>query len=336
MEKILTISIAAYNVEKYIKNTLDSLLIKKIEDLEILVEDDGGSDNTVNIVIEYEKKYPDIIRLIHKENGGYGSTINKSIEIARGKYFKQLDGDDWYDTESLKKILELLRNIDSDVVYTPYKEFYENRKEYILQDFFDKEIQKECNVEDIILESKHYLNMYTLCYKTKLLKQSKIKLLEKCFYTDTQYAMYPIATANTIYITHYPLYIYRLGDEGQSVSLNGYIKHYKDHVKVSKDIIDFYNKNKMNSKKQSYILDYSVRHISNTISGFYMVLDPTKENLNQIKEFEKYVLEKNSFIYEKMAIQSRIIKILRKTNYNYVLYVIISKMKKQKMKNRYK
>ena len=253
MEKILTISIAAYNVEKYIKNTLDSLLINKIEDLEILVEDDGGSDNTVNIVIEYEKKYPDIIRLIHKENGGYGSTINKSIEIARGKYFKQLDGDDWYDTESLKKILELLRNIDSDVVYTPYKEFYENRKEYILQDFFDKEIQKECNVEDIILESKHYLNMYTLCYKTKLLKQSKIKLLEKCFYTDTQYAMYPIATANTIYITHYPLYIYRLGDEGQSVSLNGYIKHYKDHVKVSKDIIDFYNKNKMNSKKQSYI-----------------------------------------------------------------------------------
>lgn len=336
MEKILTISIAAYNVEKYIKNTLDSLLINKIEDLEILVEDDGGSDNTANIVIEYEKKYPDIIRLIHKENGGYGSTINKSIEIARGKYFKQLDGDDWYDTESLKKILELLRNIDSDVVYTPYKEFYENRKEYILQDFFDKEIQKECNVEDIILESKHYLNMYTLCYKTKLLKQSKIKLLEKCFYTDTQYAMYPIATANTIYITHYPLYIYRLGDEGQSVSLNGYIKHYKDHVKVSKDIIDFYNKNKMNSKKQRYILDYSVRHIFNTISGFYMVLDSTKENLNQIKEFEKYVLEKNSFIYEKMAIQSRIIKILRKTNYNYVLYVIISKMKKQKMKNRYK
>lgn len=336
MEKILTISIAAYNVEKYIKNTLDSLLINKIEDLEILVEDDGGSDNTANIVIEYEKKYPDIIRLIHKENGGYGSTINKSIEIARGKYFKQLDGDDWYDTESLKKIIELLRNIDSDVVYTPYKEFYENRKEYILQDFFDKEIQKECNVEDIILESKHYLNMYTLCYKTKLLKQSKIKLLEKCFYTDTQYAMYPIATANTIYITHYPLYIYRLGDEGQSVSLNGYIKYYKDHVKVSKNIIDFYNKNKMNSKKQRYILDYSVRHISNTISSFYMVLDSTKENLNQIKEFEKYVLEKNSFIYEKMAIQSRIIKILRKTNYNYVLYVIISKMKKQKMKNRYK
>lgn len=336
MEKILTVSIAGYNVEKYIKNTLNSLLVDNIEDLEILVEDDGGTDNTASIVKDYEKKYPDIIKLVHKENGGYGSTINKSIEIARGKYFKQLDGDDWYDTENFRKVLELLRNIDSDVVYTPYKEFYQNREEYVLKDFFDKKIQEEYSVEDIILESEHYLNMYTLCYKTELLKNSNLKLLEKCFYTDTQYAMYPIAKANTIYITHYPLYIYRLGDEGQSVSLNGYIKHYKDYVKVAKDIIDFYNKNNVSSKKQKYILDYSVKNISNTISGFYMVLDTTKENLQQVKDFEKYVLRMNKTIYEKMAIQSKIIKILRKSNYNYILYVIVAKMKKQKMKKRYK
>lgn len=55
MNKILTISIAGYNVEKYISKTLDSLLINNIEDLEILVEDDGGTDSTANIVNEYEK-----------------------------------------------------------------------------------------------------------------------------------------------------------------------------------------------------------------------------------------------------------------------------------------
>ena len=238
MSKILTISVAAYNVENYISNTLESLLVDDIDDIEILVEDDGGIDNTANIVKEYEEKYPNVVKLIHKENGGYGSTINKSLEIATGKYFKQLDGDDWYDSNNFKKFLELLRNIDTDVVYTPYKEFYENKKKYILKDFFSNKFEKEYDIEDIILEATHHLNMYTVCYKTEILKKSKLKLLEKCFYTDTQYAMYPIASANTIYITHYPIYVYRLGNEGQSVSLNGAIKHYQDHIKVSKDIIN--------------------------------------------------------------------------------------------------
>ena len=102
MSKILTISVAAYNVENYISNTLESLLVDDIDDIEILVEDDGGIDNTANIVKEYEEKYPNVVKLIHKENGGYGSTINKSLEIATGKYFKQLDGDDWYDSNNFK------------------------------------------------------------------------------------------------------------------------------------------------------------------------------------------------------------------------------------------
>ena len=120
MEKILTVSIAAYNVQNYIKKTLDSLLVGKIDDLEILVEDDGGTDNTINIVKEYEKKYPNVVKLIHKENGGYGSTINKSIEIASGRYFKQLDGDDWYDSENFTDFLNILRKIDVDAIWVSW------------------------------------------------------------------------------------------------------------------------------------------------------------------------------------------------------------------------
>ena len=181
MSKILTISVAAYNVENYISNTLESLLVDDIDDIEILVEDDGGIDNTANIVKEYEEKYPNVVKLIHKENGGYGSTINKSLEIATGKYFKQLDGDDWYDSNNFKKFLELLRNIDTDVVYTPYKEFYENKKKYILKDFFSNKFEKEYDIEDIILEATHHLNMYTVCYKTEILKKKQIETIRKVF-----------------------------------------------------------------------------------------------------------------------------------------------------------
>ena len=88
MEKILTISIAAYNVGDYIKNTLDSLVVPEVMDkLEVFIVDDGGTDETLKIAKEYEEKYPETFHAVHKENGGYGSTVNYSIAHATGKYF---------------------------------------------------------------------------------------------------------------------------------------------------------------------------------------------------------------------------------------------------------
>ena len=97
MSKLLTVSIAAYNAEKTIEKCLNSFLgCKHLIDLEILVINDGSSDSTADIVSAYEKQYPYSIRLINKENGGHGSTINKGIEIATGKYFELMDGDDYF------------------------------------------------------------------------------------------------------------------------------------------------------------------------------------------------------------------------------------------------
>ena len=110
MKKNLTISIAAYNVENYLEKTLDSLIIDNLDKLEVLIVNDGSKDNTKKIAQKYCKKYPNSIKLIDKENGGYGSTINAGIKEATGKYFKQLDGDDWYNTENLNRLVE-------DIVY---------------------------------------------------------------------------------------------------------------------------------------------------------------------------------------------------------------------------
>jgi len=164
MNKVLTVSIAAYNVEKFIKKTLESLLVKGIEILEVLVEDDGGTDDTARIVKEYENKYPGIIKFVHKENGGYGSTINKSIELAKGKYFKQLDGDDWYDSENFEKLLELLKNIDTDAVYTPYKKYFENRDEYVLKDYFDENSNGEYKADQIINKCAFFYEILVIFY----------------------------------------------------------------------------------------------------------------------------------------------------------------------------
>ena len=78
-----------YNVGQYVEETLKSVLHQSFKNYEIICLNDGSTDGTLDIAKKYEKLYPDVYRTFHKENGGYGSTINKSIELARGKYFKQ-------------------------------------------------------------------------------------------------------------------------------------------------------------------------------------------------------------------------------------------------------
>ncbi len=337
MNKILTVSIAAYNVQNYIENTLKSVLVNNIDDLEVLVEDDGGTDNTANIVKEYEEKYPGIVKLVHKDNGGYGSTINKSVELAAGKYFKQLDGDDWYESNNFEKLLELLRTVDVDAVYTPRIQFVEGRESYTTVDHFEKDVEGKYNIEEIIVKRKDNVMMHDMLYKTDVIRKTNIKLLEHCLYTDTEYALFNLMTANTIYITHLPIYVYRIGRDEQSISVKSHIKHYEDHIKVSKEILKFYNNN--NDKFEKNKLDYLTCHVrkqmADTLTAFILILDPSKENLKILKEYDNYILKENKHIYDEMEKQSKIVKILRKTNYNYFIYKHMSKAKKKKIEGQH-
>ena len=133
--KILTVIVPVYNTEKYIKRCLDSLDNKEINDkLEVLVVSDGSKDNAINIAKEYSKRLPDTFKIIEKENGGHGSTINKGLELATGKYFRVLDSDDWVDNVNFVEFVKRLEDQDADLVVTDYsKEFiYEGKSEKIV------------------------------------------------------------------------------------------------------------------------------------------------------------------------------------------------------------
>ena len=119
--KLLTISVAAYNGEATLRKALDSCLVKNADRLEVIVVDDGSSDHTAQITEEYRQQYPDLFRLIRQPNGGYGSTIEASLQAARGRYFRTLDCDDWLETASLSTLLDFLADCDADVVFTNYR-----------------------------------------------------------------------------------------------------------------------------------------------------------------------------------------------------------------------
>ena len=191
--KILTISIAAYCVEKYIHQTLDSLTDERvIDDLEIFVIDDGGTDNTLQIAKKYAVKYPNSIFAIHKENGGYGSTVNYSVAHATGKYFKLLDGDDWFDRDGLIKFVEFLKYSDVDMVVTPF--CYGSGEDDMKMGPLDNiERNKTLTIAEIN-HVKRALPMWTVSYKTEVIRNGWVNLPEKVFYTDSLYVLKGMAT----------------------------------------------------------------------------------------------------------------------------------------------
>lgn len=108
--KILSVAIPCYNSAAYMKRAIDSALPGG-DEIEIIIVDDGSSDNTREIGLEYAEKYPNIVRIISQENGGHGSAVNAGLMNARGLYYKVLDSDDWFDKNALLKVLALLRNL---------------------------------------------------------------------------------------------------------------------------------------------------------------------------------------------------------------------------------
>ena len=106
--KLITFTVPCYNSAAYMDRCIKTLLPAG-EEAEIILVDDGSTDDTGKVADAYAEQYPDIVRVIHQENGGHGEGVNQGIRHATGLFFKVVDSDDWLDTEALAKVMEVLR-----------------------------------------------------------------------------------------------------------------------------------------------------------------------------------------------------------------------------------
>ena len=212
MEKIISIVIPTYNMEKYLNRCVDSLLIcKGLDDVEILIVNDGSRDRSSEIAHCYKSKYPHIVSVIDKLNGNYGSCINEALSVAVGKYIKILDADDFFNTPNFEMLVSSLKNIDSDVVLTNHtiitpkmtklwKHPYENGR-----------------VFDLDLECPKYFPMHSVLYRTDLLREIKYSQLEGISYTDQEWIFYPMLVSKKMVYIDIDVYQYCMDRGGQTM-----------------------------------------------------------------------------------------------------------------------
>lgn len=330
MKKIITFSIAAYNVQDYLAQCLDSFLVPEcLNFIEVIIIDDGSTDRTADIASNYCKKYPDTFKLISKTNGGHGSTINTAIKIAEGKYFRPIDGDDWIKSNNLPSIISKLQSINNDYVICDFSEEYLNQN--ISKTISYNSIPKNQTFTFNSVEWDRTIPFHGILYKTEILQKNKLTVTEKIFYEDTEYALYPLPFIKDAYYLPLILYCYRLGIEGQSVSLESRFKHLDDSELILKNIFNFYSNNKEDYSKSNY---YKKR-IKESFDFYYKLtfdnnwFSEKKFQKNKIKLMKTlYKIDKSLFLF---CIKGSKIKILQYiTNYKFDKFFVKIKNRSQK------
>lgn len=306
MNKLISVAVPCYNSAGYMRKCIESLLTGG-EEMEIIIVNDGSSDDTAVIADEYAEKYPTIVKVIHKENGGHGSGVNAGIKNASGLYFKVVDSDDWVNEEALQTLLKTLRThlaegnaADLYITNYVYEHAADNttnvihyRKELPSGVLMGWEKVKKFRIS-------RFLMIHSLLYKVSALRESDTVLPEKTFYVDNLYAYKPLPFMNKIYYLDVDLYRYFIGRADQSVNVTNLVKRYEQQMRVSYMIADSYTYDEI--KAQPKGLKNYMFHSQETVMVITLISTccgkPVADRKAALKAFWKHVKEQDKKLYK--------------------------------------
>ena len=276
-------------MEKYLCKCLDSLIVKdeNMRRLEVLVVNDGSKDSSSQIAHTYEEKYPQSFRVIDKENGNYGSCINRGLREATGKYIKVLDADDFFDKSSLDDFIYFLESHDADLFITDFQQVHDDG-EIISQNKCPFPSNEELNLLDYYLSDYFkYLQMHSVTYKRDNLINIGYIQTEGISYTDAQWVFLPISDVKTLYYCPFMLYNYLIGREGQTMATDVYAKSIPQLMKMTVGRVKMYENYHLSDSKYR---QYFISKLSETLKYIYRyILVVDNYLINDLRHFDSEI-----------------------------------------------
>ena len=225
----VSVIIPVYNAERYLQQCISSIANQTMKDIEILVINDGSTDNSINILDELSQKYKGKLKIFDKENGGAGSARNLGIENANGEFIKFVDADDYLKTDILEKMYNIAKEYNVKLVRGNYQTIIGSIRTEDKCSWSDVQGSKIIDVR----KTKDYIVTETPGIGNKLISRDLIGNLrfpEKTKWEDL--AIIPIIVASSEKLFHIdePVYNYR-------VNMNTTIKDFINKIPSILDII---------------------------------------------------------------------------------------------------
>lgn len=306
--KLLTAAIPCYNSAEYMRHAIETLLSGG-DDMEIIIVNDGSKDDTERIGLEYQEKYPDIVRVISQENGGHGEAVNTGLANATGLYFKVVDSDDWVNENALQQVLNKLKELIADgnspdlfLTNYVYEKVGANKKKVINYNFALPK-NRIFTWDDIMhFRQSQNILMHSTIYRTKLLKDCGIKLPKHTFYVDNIFVYQPLPYVKTMYYMDVNLYRYFIGREDQSVNEKVMIKRIDQQLKITKIMIESHNLIQIKSKK---LRNYMIKYLSMmmAISSVFLIKEGSDESIAKKEELWNYLKNYDRWLYKQIKSQ---------------------------------
>lgn len=323
-----SIIIPVYNVEQYLENCIENLLKQTYKDYEIILVNDGSTDNSVKICEDYSNKYPDVIRLYNITNGGPGAGRNCGIDHARGEYIIFVDSDDELKKEALSQIDKKIEKVHPELLIYDFEEVDEEGNVLYTHDLktlyestasiekstpgTEKDLEKNFSLSDfpgLLLDSPSCWNKV---YKKSIFDNKDIRFPEQVWYEDLRFISKIYSQVDTIAYLDEKLYIYykRLG----SIMNNNNVARNAQIIEAVEDVREFYT-NTPYEKEIEYI---AIERAYIDASGRILSAKLDRKLLNSIRNYIKKTYpkyKKNPYLVRICGKQKVIYKLMNSHMY---------------------
>lgn len=219
-KNLVSVIVPIYNVEKYLKNCVDSILSQTYSNIELILVDDGSPDNSPVICDNYKNR-DNRVKVIHKKNGGLSSARNAGLEICTGNYIMFVDSDDWIEKDLIERMIAIITNNPVELVTCgKYLDNGTNKKSITSKKSGILSVEEA--IKDSIFDEKVGIAAWGKLYCRKIFDH--IRFPEGEIHEDVAVIYHIFSECSRIYVLNYPGYYYRYNDGG--ISKQSYSKKY--------------------------------------------------------------------------------------------------------------
>lgn len=289
---LISVIVAAYNIEEYLPCCLDSLAAQTYERIQIIVVDDGSTDGTSQICDSYGEKYSNIT-VIHQENKGLSAARNAGLALAEGDYIGYVDGDDWVEPDMYRALLSACLEKKADIAICTYRQMGEGADE----------IHPTGNVVELdrkealeIYISGHpqyhiYNSVWSKLFKKEVVRNIRFREGRKS--EDIMYTTIALTEAPKCVFLDTPYYNYRTGREGSIMSSGLSERRFQDEIPFWKEQIDYLSHKgfaelsgkatyQFYRRMLFYYIDFRNRKMKSSGKKLFQMLKGERENIRKI------------------------------------------------------
>ncbi|MDO7253204.1 glycosyltransferase [Helicobacter cappadocius] len=222
----LSVIIPIYNVEDYLRECLDCVISQSLENIQIICINDGSTDKSLSIILEYARRDARI-EVVDKKNSGYGHSCNIGIHKALGKYIAILEPDDFIDLSMYENLIKIAQRADLDIVKCAYYEYFDSTKQkdsYMVLPRWTQNITPSNEVFDTKEFPSllfYHPSIWAGVYKREFLMENNIRFVEAkgASWVDNPFFIQTMCLAKKISYTTKPYYFYRQSNPNSSSNL---------------------------------------------------------------------------------------------------------------------